>query len=51
MPFKIIPAKDGFNLYNTDKKRKVDVNYKTKTSAKNAAKNFMKYEKRFGKKK
>lgn len=43
MPFELRKHKDGFRLYNTQKKRFVPVVYKTEKTAKAAAINFMSY--------
>lgn len=43
MPFELRKHKDGFRLYNPQKKKFVPVVYKTEKSAKAAAKNFMSY--------
>ena len=45
MPYEVRKIKDKFKLYNLHKKKYVNVNYKTKQSALNAGKNFMKYRK------
>ena len=43
MPFQVRKIKDKYRLYNLDKKKYVNVNYKTKQSALNAAKTLMRY--------
>lgn len=46
MPYKIIKKKDNkFQLYNITKKKLVNKNFNTKSSAQSASNNFMRYEK------
>ncbi len=45
MPYQVKKVGDKFKLYNLHKKQYVNVNYKTKESAINAGKNFMRYRK------
>lgn len=45
MPYQIKKVGKSFKLYNLHKKKFVNVNYKSKESAINAGKNFMRYRK------
>ena len=45
MPFKVVVKGDKFKLYNLDKKRYAKPTYNSRQSAKNAASNFMRYDK------
>lgn len=44
MPFKIVAVKDGYKLYNLEKKRYVKRTFKTKSSAINMRRTYMKYD-------
>ena len=43
MPYQIKKVGKSFKLYNLHKKKYVNVNYKTKQTAINAGRNFMRY--------
>ena len=45
MPFRIDKVKNGYKLYNLDKKRYAKPTFKTKLAATNQKKNWMRYAK------
>ena len=45
MPFEIRKVKDGYKVYNLEKKRYTKTKFKTRQSAKNQAKNWERYSK------
>ena len=45
MPFRIDKVKGGYKLYNTDTKRYAKTTFKTKQSAMNQRRNWMRYSK------
>ena len=46
MPFRVDKTKDGYKLYNLDKKRYAKKTFKTRQSAVNMKNTYMKYDKR-----
>ena len=46
MPFKVVKQGDRYRLYNLDKKVYSKTNFKTRQSALNMSKVYMKYDKR-----
>ena len=44
MPFEIRKVKDGYKVYNLEKKRYAKATFKTKQSATNQAKNWERYD-------
>ena len=50
MPFRIDKVKNGYRIYNLDKKRYTNPTFKTKQSALNQKRNWLNYEKRLRKK-
>jgi hypothetical protein len=51
MPFKIVAVKDGYKLYNLEKKQYAKRTFKTKAAAINMKRTYMRYDKRGYKKK
>tara|TARA_R100001463_G_scaffold134569_1_gene196870 strand:+ start:2090 stop:2233 length:144 start_codon:yes stop_codon:yes gene_type:complete len=46
MPFKVVKDGDKYKLYNLEKKRYVKKEFKSKSSALSASRNYMAYDKR-----
>ena len=50
MPYEVRKLYNKFKLYDLHKKKYININYKTKQSAINAGKNFIRYKKEILKK-
>ena len=46
MPFKVVKVKEGYKLYNLDKKKYAKKTFKSRQSAVNMKNAYMKYDKR-----
>ena len=46
MPFKVVKTKDGYRLYNLDKKQYAKKTFKTRQAAINMKNNYMRYDAR-----